>query len=72
MLVPTAFELLCLFYVLLLILESGLFTTLSDAHTIVTRNVSILWYGWRKALISRTCRMCMSSYQSIQSHAAKQ
>lgn len=54
------------------ILESGLFTRMSDAHIIITRHMSIL-YDTEKEFISQgTCEICMSSHVIIRVHAAEQ
>jgi hypothetical protein len=58
--------------VLHLILESGLFTALYDAHTINIRHVSTLYDMEEIGLVSAVGELCMSSYQIGRVHVAEQ
>lgn len=54
------------------ILESGLFTRMSDAHIMINRHMSILYDTDKESMSQGTCEICMSSYLIIRVHAAEQ
>ena len=75
-LVLSALELLCMFHAAEStapeILESGLFETMSDAHIIIARHMSILYHTENEFISQGTCEICMSSYLISRVHVAEQ